>query len=264
VNILNKIIDDVRQVIDERSRKEPISQLEEKAMARISGLSEKRLFQALRKHRISIIAEVKRASPSRGIICHDFDPLAIAQDYQAGGASAISVLTEEKHFLGSLSYLREIAKQVNLPLLRKDFIIDEYQIYEAAANSASAVLLIAAILSTEQIEEFSALSHSLKMDALVEVHDEEELHKALKANAEIVGVNNRNLKTFDVKLQRSLDLAKCIPPDLLKVSESGIRSRKDIETLAEAGFDAVLIGENLIARKDRVAFLRELRGETCG
>jgi len=264
MNILDKIVADVREIVDSRSKQIPLAKMRAMAEARTSTLAKNRFLQAINTGQIEIIAEVKRASPSRGIICHDFDPLAIAKDYEAGGAAAISVLTEEKHFLGSLTYLQMISERVKLPLLRKDFTINEYQIFEAACHSASAVLLIAAILSVQQILEFLELTASLGLNALVEVHDHEELDKALQAGTKIIGINNRNLKTFAVDLKTSLELAKDIPDGIAKVSESGIRSRKEIETLQDAGVDAVLIGETLMTQPDRISALYDLRGVQCG
>ncbi len=264
MSILDRIVADVRETLASRSKQIPLAEMRTMAEARASTLPQNRFLRAINTGQIEIIAEVKHASPSRGIICHDFDPLAIAKDYEAGGAAAISVLTEEKHFLGSLTYLQIIAERVKLPLLRKDFTIDEYQIFEAACNGASAVLLIAAILSAQQICEFSDVTKSLKMDALVEVHDQQELEKALHAGPEIIGINNRNLKTFVVDLKTSLELVKFIPEKVVKVSESGIKSRKEIETLQDAGVNAVLIGETLMTQADRISSLEALRGVPCG
>ena len=264
MNILDQIINNTRKDLKDKKNKIPIEKLDDLAEQQVSGNVFHRFYKALNSSHIEIIAEVKRASPSRGIICKDFDPVRIAHEYANGGAAAISVLTEGKYFMGSIKYLTDIATQVNLPLLRKDFIIDKYQIYEAAAHSASAVLLIAAALSEQHLRDFLSLIHSLKMDALVEIHDRDELAKTLNTDAGIIGINNRDLRTFETRLEKSLDLVKEIPLDKIKVSESGIKSRRDITRLENAGFDAVLIGETLMRQPNRTAFIRELRGVSCG
>ena len=264
MNILNQIINETRKTVEEQKLKYPLEKVRELAEQQVTKAEPHRFYKALDSPQIGIIAEVKRASPSKGVICRNFDPVLIADEYGKGGANAISVLTEEKYFQGSITYLSQIAQKVSLPILRKDFIIDNYQIYEAAVNSASAVLLIVAALSEEQIRDYLNLIHTLKMDALVEVHNHNELEKALKTGANIIGINNRDLKTFKTNLQTSIDLVKAIPNGILKVSESGIKSRKDVIQLQDAGFDAVLVGEILMRQTDRTAFLHKLRGESCG
>ena len=209
----------------------------------------------------SIIAEVKKASPSKGLICADFDYIQIAKDYEAGGAAALSVLTEPRYFLGDNRYLTQIKEVVQLPLLRKDFMIDEWQIYEAKAIGADAILLIVAALTPKEIEHFMKVAQSLELDCLVETHDEEEVKIALEANAEIIGVNNRNLKTFEVSLEVSQRLRKLIPPDKLFVAESGIHTKKDVDYLRKLGIDAMLIGESIVKSSDRIGKMRELKGE---
>jgi indole-3-glycerol phosphate synthase len=206
-----------------------------------------------RKGDIGLIAEVKKASPSLGVICPDFDPVHIAREYEAAGASCLSVLTDEKFFQGSLEYLKAIRAAVGLPLLRKDFIIDERQILEAIQWGADAILLIVAILSDEQLAHFHALADAAGLTALVEVHDEEELARALKCGARLVGVNNRNLKTFTVDLGTTVRLAKLLfgadagPANTrLLVAESGIHSRSDVERLMGCGAEAILVGESLV------------------
>jgi indole-3-glycerol phosphate synthase len=223
---------------------------------------------ALRKPKhgaVALIAEVKKASPSAGVIRPDFDPVRIAREYEAAGASCLSVLTDQKFFQGSLEYLRQIRAAVELPLLRKDFVIDERQILEAIEWGADAVLLIVAILSDTQLTRFHALATGAGLAALVEVHDEAELDRALSAGAELVGVNNRNLKTFKVDLATTEQLAARLrsapgnsPP--LLVAESGIHTRADVERLAKCGAQAILVGESLMRHTDIGAKARELLG----
>ena len=209
---------------------------------------------------IAVIAEVKKASPSKGVIRGDFDAVDIAKVYVENGASALSVLTDEKFFQGSADYLTQISKVVDRPILRKDFTIDPYQIYEARAIGASAVLLIVSILTPGELSSFIATSRALGLDALVEVHEREELMVALDAGAEIVGINNRNLKTFDTSLDTTYGLIDHIPDDVLTVSESGIYTREDVVALRDAGADAVLVGESLMRESDIAAKLQELMG----
>jgi len=211
---------------------------------------------------VSLIAEVKKASPSKGLIRPDFDPVAIARSYESAGASAISVLTDEQHFQGRLEYLPAIRAAVNLPLLRKDFIVDAYQVYESRAAQADAILLIVAALSRGQLSEFLGLADELGMASLVEVHTAEELDAALEVGARIIGVNNRDLRTFETKLETTLELASGVPGDRVLVSESGIFTRADVERLMEAGVDAVLVGESLMREPDPGVKVRELLGLT--
>ena len=209
---------------------------------------------------IRIIAEMKKASPSLGIIREDFNPVEIARIYEASGASAISVLTDEKFFQGSLFYLTEVKKSVNLPILRKDFIIDAYQIYEARSAGADAILLIAALLSKEEMQRFLDLAKELGIDCLVEVHSEAELKKVLQTNAHIIGINNRDLATFKTDMGTTLRLRPMIPAEKIVVSESGIKSRADVEKLMKEGVDAILVGETLMKSDDISTKLRELLG----
>lgn len=215
---------------------------------------------ALKKPGISFICECKKASPSKGLIAADFPYLQIAKEYEAAGADCISVLTEPKWFLGSDSYLKEIAQSVSIPCLRKDFTIDEYMIYEAKLLGASAVLLIAAILTKAQLKEYIGICDELGLSALVEAHDENEVQAALEADARIIGVNNRNLKDFSVDADNSRRLKALIPHDVLFVSESGVKTAEDVERLREIGADAVLIGETLMKAADKKEKLNELRG----
>ena len=216
--------------------------------------------QALRAPGMSFICEVKRASPSRGQICADFDPVAIACDYERAGAAAVSCLTEPFWFEGSDDYLAAIARTVGIPVLRKDFVVDEYMIYQARVLGASAVLLICAILSDEQLARYVALCHELGMSALVEAYAPEEVPRALAAGARVVGVNNRDLRTFEVDFGRSARLRPLVGPERVFVSESGVETRADVGRLEEAGVDAVLVGETLMRAADRRAALAELRG----
>lgn len=216
--------------------------------------------RALQKPGISFICECKKASPSKGLIAPDFPYLQIAKEYEAAGADCISVLTEPKWFLGSDSYLKEIAGAVSIPCLRKDFTVDEYMIYEARLSGASAVLLICSILSEAQIKEYINICDTLGLSALVEAHDDKEVQMALNAGARIIGVNNRNLKDFSVDTENSRKLRELIPPDVLFVSESGVSTAGDVKKLREIGADAVLIGETLMRATDKKAKLNELRG----
>ena len=210
---------------------------------------------------IALIAEVKKASPSMGVICKDFDPIRIAKEYEAAGASCLSVLTDEQFFQGSLDYLRQIRAAVKLPLLRKDFIIDERQILEAIEWGADAILLIVAILTDDQLEKFHALAIEAGLAVLVEVHDEEELERALKISPALVGVNNRNLKTFKVDLATTEKLApKIISNGSLLVAESGIHTRADVERVRKFGAGAILVGESLVKQGDIGSKVRELIG----
>ena len=209
---------------------------------------------------IRIIAEVKKASPSKGVIREDFDPVGIAKAYAEGGAACISVLTEKKYFQGSLDYLAKIRRAVGLPLLRKDFIIDEYQIFEARSAGADALLLIAACLDRGQMEDYLGTAQSIGLDALVEVHTARDLDKALSIGATLVGVNNRNLNTFGVDLQTTIDMMKDIPRDRTVVSESGIATRAQVQMLQETGVAAILVGESLMREEDPGKKVKELLG----
>ena len=208
---------------------------------------------------LSFICEVKKASPSKGIIAEDFPFLSIAKDYEAGGASAISVLTEPEYFLGSDLYLKEISAAVKIPVLRKDFIIDPYQIYEAKILGANAVLLICAILDTETTASYIKIASGLNMSALVEIHNEAEIEQAVQAGAKIIGINNRDLKTFKVDINTAAALRNLIPSGILTVAESGVKSPEDISAIKKNGFDAVLIGESLMRAPDKKQFLVELK-----
>jgi len=241
--ILDEIVRSKRAEVRERRRARPLGALRREAEER----KERRLFRnSLRDEGISLIAEVKRASPSAGPIREGARAGEIAEAYERGGASALSVLTDGPFFGGSLADLREARGVVSLPVLRKDFVIDEYSIVEACAAGADAVLLIAAILSENQLADFLACARELRLDALVEVHTERELERVLEAGAGLVGVNNRDLETFETDLSVSLRLAEKIPAGVVRVSESGISGPDDCARLRGAGFDAVLVGEYLM------------------
>lgn len=216
--------------------------------------------KALSGNDISFICEVKKASPSKGIIAADFPYLQIAKDYEKAGASAISVLTEPKYFMGNDNYLKEIASKVNIPVLRKDFTVDSYQIYEAKILGASAILLICAILSDEQLKDYIYIAHSLGLSALVEAHDETEVKRAIYAGAGIIGVNNRNLKDFTVDINNSIRLRQLVPKNIIFVSESGIKTPQDIKNLENNKTNAVLIGETFMRNPDKTKALNYLKG----
>jgi indole-3-glycerol phosphate synthase len=209
---------------------------------------------------IAVIAEVKKGSPSKGIISPDFNPTAIASSYEKGGADAVSVLTDEKFFYGSLDYIPIIRQAIKLPVIRKDFIIHELQIEEAGNYGADAILLIAAILDQNQIRDYLQMSTELGMDTLVEVHDEKELEKSLVAGSRLIGINNRDLRDFTVDLKTTIRLRREIPDSIPVVSESGIKSREDIKMLEDESIAAALIGETFMRSGDREAALREIRG----
>ena len=213
----------------------------------------------MKKDGLSFICECKKASPSKGVIAEDFPYLQIAKDYETAGADLISVLTEPKWFLGKDEYLKEIANAVSIPCIRKDFVVDEYMIYEAKILGASAVLLICAILSLDKIREYIKICDELGLSALVEAHDENEIIMALDANARIIGVNNRNLKDFSVNTANSKKLRELIPKDILFVSESGVKTAEDVKEIYDMGADAVLIGETLMRAENKTEKLKELK-----
>ena len=227
-----------------------------------SGAADGQAFlDALQKPGMSFICEVKKASPSRGVISADFPYLEIAEAYEAAGADCLSCLTEPKWFLGSDQIFRDIRRTVSTPMLRKDFTVDEYQLYQAKLLGANAVLLICAILDTRTIARYLEICDGLGLAALVEAHDEGEIASAVSAGAKIIGVNNRNLKDFTVDISNSLRLRELIPKDVLFVSESGMKTRADIARLEENGTDAVLVGETFMRAKDKAEMLRQLRGK---
>jgi indole-3-glycerol phosphate synthase len=254
-----KAIPDILAQIVEQKKLELATResgVEGRAERSISGRRD--FLGALTGRAPAVIAEVKKASPSRGVLAAEFDPISIAQSYEEGGAAALSVLTDEKHFLGSLTDLESARAAVRLSVLRKDFTIDAYHVHQAAAHGADAVLLIAAILTERQMRDFRELAERYRMAALVEVHDEEELGPAVASGARLIGVNNRNLHTFEVKLETALRLAEKIPPGVVRVAESGIHSSADVERLRAAGYQAFLVGEHLMKSGDPAGALRAL------
>jgi len=254
-----KTVPDILAQIVEHKKAELVHRVGGIARAAENSVAHRRDFlKALTSRQPAIIAEVKKASPSAGVLREDFDPVSLAQAYQQGGAAALSVLTDVKHFKGSLADLESARSAVALPVLRKDFTIDSYHVHQAAAHGSDAILLIAAILTECQMREFRELAESYRMSALVEVHDEEELKPAIASGARIIGVNNRNLHTFQVDLAVSLRLAEKIPEGIVKVTESGIHSSGDIKRLRVAGYRAFLVGEHLIKSGDPQAALRAL------
>lgn len=281
MTILDQLADHARERVEQVKRTVPLDTIKQQALSLtetsdITNVSsdisvnknnhkenvrDKFSFErALQKPGISFICECKKASPSKGLIAPDFPYLQIAKEYEAAGADCISILTEPKWFLGSDSYLKEIAGTVSIPCLRKDFTVDEYMIYEARLLGASAVLLICSILSEAQIKEYINICDTLGLSALVEAHDDKEVQMALNAGARIIGVNNRNLKDFSVDTDNSRRLRELIPQDVLFVSESGVSTAEDVSKLREIGADAVLIGETLMRATNKKAKLKELRG----
>jgi len=255
--IHEKTLERINQRKTELPQKSLIGQLQD-----IDDMRRAKNFEAaLQKNDVSFICEIKKASPSKGVIAQEFDCLSIAEDYENAGAAAISVLTEPFYFLGKDEYLREIAEKVKIPLLRKDFFVDEYMIYEAKILGASAILLICAMLDKSQIKDFLAVANEIGLAALVETHDENEIETALEAGAKIIGVNNRNLKTFETDISLTQRLRPLVPKDKIFVSESGIKTPNDIRILKEIGANAALIGETFMRSSDKISALKSLRGE---
>lgn len=256
--VLEKICADKRQHVDAKKVQTPLNDL--KSMVQDSDLT-RGFIKALKdksKDGYALITEVKKASPSKGIIRTDFNPIEVAKTYQTHGAACLSVLTDEPYFQGHDDYFKAIRAHVSLPMLRKDFMIDMYQIYESRVMGADCILIIMACLTDEMAADMFALSTDLGMDVLFEVHDEEELKRALALNPKMLGVNNRNLKTLDVSLQTGLGLANEIPDHILKVAESGISQPDEMKRFAEAGYNAFLIGESLMKQNDIGAALNKL------
>ena len=271
--ILDQLADYARYRVEKAKEKKPLEEIREEALAASrqtapeSGASAPDFREPFRFEKalaadgdIHFICECKKASPSKGLIAPDFPYLEIARQYKEAGASAISVLTEPKWFLGSPEYLREIAEEVKIPCLRKDFTVDPYMIYEAKLLGASAVLLICAILDTGTLAEYLEAADSLGLSAIVEAHDETEIASAVSAGARIIGVNNRNLKDFTVDIHNSIRLRSCAPAETIFVAESGIRTPEDVETLRQNGVNAVLIGEQLMRAGSPKEELNRLRG----
>jgi indole-3-glycerol phosphate synthase len=258
-NVLDKIVAAKRIEIAAAKQRLPIGAVREHA----ESMPPPRDFLSAihRPHRIGLIAEVKKASPSKGVIREDFNPVSIAQAYEAGGASAISVLTDEQFFQGSLDYLRSVREAVSIPVMRKEFILDPYQIFEARAAGADAVLLIAECLEPSELKDLFELTRSLEMRALIELYDFENLDDVLATNCSIVGVNNRDLRTFEVDLDHTLKIRSRIPRNVCLVAESGIVTHADVQKLAAGGADAMLVGESLMRQPDISLAVRELLGE---
>jgi indole-3-glycerol phosphate synthase len=260
VDVLDKIIQAKRARVEASKREVPEERLVEQAIVR-RRLSNAHTFVSALKHSpgVNIIAEFKRRSPSKGGIRNDVEPAELARSYQSGGAKAISVLTEQDHFAGSLDDLGAVREAVSSPVLRKDFVFDQYQVYETAARGADALLLIVAALDDYQLEMLRRITEEeLGLDALVEVHNEEEMTRAVAAGSKLIGVNNRNLRTFEVSLETSFRLAASAPEGTTLVSESGLNSASDLRRLQKLGFDAFLIGESLMRAEDPESALRAL------
>ena len=256
MNILDQLAEHARERVACAKQKRPDLCMEALNLPKADFAFEK----ALSRPELAFICECKKASPSKGLIAPEFPYLDIARDYEAAGADVISVLTEPKWFLGSDDYLRDIAANVSIPCLRKDFTVDEYMLYEAKLLGASAALLICAILDEKQVKDYIGICDSLGLSALVEAHDAAEVETALKAGARIIGVNNRNLKDFTVDIGNTCRLRTLIPKGVLFVSESGVRDANDVQVARDIGADAVLVGEALMRANDRQAKLAELRG----
>ena len=257
-SILAQIVERRRESVSHRKRVLPDVALKiavEKKSAPVRDLA-----AALTRDGLNVIAELKKASPSRGLLRADYQPAKIAPNLETRGAAALSVLTEEDFFQGSLADLKDVAKATRVPILRKDFIVDPWQVWEARAANADAFLLIVAILDDSELRELLELGRQLGMEPLVEAHSKEELKRAFEAGARIVGINNRDLKSFEVKLETSLELAELIPEECIAVSESGIRTHDDLLRLRKAGFDAFLIGEQLMTKPDPAAALAGILG----
>ena len=255
--ILDRIVESRRAAFSKRMRTVPLPVLK---MAVEKNDKARDFSAALTTGRVNVIAELKKASPSRGVLREDYAPAALAPQLAGAGAVALSVLTEEEFFQGELEHLRSARKAVPVPVLRKDFILDPWQVWETRATGGDSFLLIVAVLDDSLLRSLLALGQWLGMEPLVEVHTPEELDRALAAGARIVGVNNRDLRTFDVRLETSFDLIERIPDGCIAVSESGIHSREDVQRLRAAGFDAFLVGEQLMKAADPAAALRELLG----
>jgi len=259
--ILDEIAEKARVRVAESKKRISPDVMAEKAKQKAKATEPFRFEKALARDGVSFICEVKKASPSKGVIAEDFDYLAIAKDYEKAGADAISVLTEPDYFLGSIDYLAEIAEHVQTPLLRKDFVVDEYMIDEAKAAGASAVLLICALLDEETLACYHKHCDELGLSALVEAHDEEEIQMAVRAGARIIGVNNRNLKDFTVDIHNGIRLREKVPKEILFVAESGIKTRENIVELEKGCVNAVLIGETFMRSENKEQMLQQLKGE---
>ena len=264
MNILHEIAQRTKARVEKEKKRIPLWRMMELAQKakREQGLKGKSFpFEdALKSHDIAFICEVKKASPSKGLIAKEFPYVEIAKEYERAGAAAISVLTEPDYFKGCNTHLQEIAKEVSIPLLRKDFVVDEYMIYQGKVLGASAILLICSILEKDTLREYIQIAHRLGLSALVEAHDEEEVQMALGAGARVIGVNNRDLKTFKVDMTLSERLRELVPTHLSFVSESGIRTPEDVEKMRKIGAQGVLIGESFMKVEDKTGEINRLRG----
>ena len=244
MNILEEIVAKTKSKLEEKKQGLSLEELSSKID--FENLKETNFKKSLQNKAEAIIAEIKKASPSAGIISDDFDPVSKSKEYESFGASALSILTEEDYFLGNIQYLKDVKATTSLPILRKDFIVDEYQIYESKLVGADCILLIASILNDEELKNFSEISERLKLDYIIEVHDEEELQRVQHFTNAIIGVNNRDLKTFDVDINNSVELKKTFEGENIFIAESGIKSKKDIEYLQQNNINVFLIGESLM------------------
>ena len=244
MNILEEIVAKTKSKLEEKKQRVSLEELSSKID--FENLKETNFKKSLQNKAEAIIAEIKKASPSAGIISDDFDPVSKSKEYESFGASALSILTEEDYFLGNIQYLKDVKATTSLPILRKDFIVDEYQIYESKLIGADCILLIASILNDEELKNFSEIAERLKLDYIIEVHDEEELQRVQHFTNAIIGVNNRDLKTFDVDINNSIELKNTFEGDNIFIAESGIKSKKDIENLQQHDINVFLIGESLM------------------
>ena len=244
MNILEEIVAKTKSKLEEKKQRVSLEELSSKID--FENLKETNFKKSLQNKAEAIIAEIKKASPSAGIISNDFDPVSKSKEYESFGASALSILTEEDYFLGNIQYLKDVKATTSLPILRKDFIVDEYQIYESKLIGADCILLIASILNDEELKNFSEIAQRLKLDYIIEVHDEEELQRVQHFTNAIIGVNNRDLKTFDVDINNSVELKKTFEGENIFIAESGIKSKKDIEYLQQHNINVFLIGESLM------------------
>ena len=244
MNILDEIVAKTKSKLEEKKQGLSLEELSSKID--FENLKETNFKKSLQNKAEAIIAEIKKASPSAGIISDNFDPVLKSKEYESFGASALSILTEEDYFLGNIQYLMDVKAITSLPILRKDFIVDEYQIYESKLIGADCILLIASILNDEELKNFSEIAERLKLDYIIEVHDEEELQRVKHFSNAIIGVNNRNLKTFDVDINNSVELKKIFKGENIFIAESGIKSKKDVEYLQQHNINVFLIGESLM------------------
>ena len=261
MSILQQICADKRRHVSEMISRRPLAVLQDEIAKALPLRGFKtRIYEHKQDKTIGLIGEIKRASPSRGVIRWDFDPVQLAQEYEKAGASCLSVLTDMPYFHGKDEYIMEVKAASSLPILRKDFIVDSYQIYESRAIGADCILLIMAALTDMQVKEFLTVAREVDLDVLVEVHNLEELQRASVSGAKLIGVNNRDLNTLEVDVQTSLDLVGAYPPDVLKVAESGIKSYAEVQKLQEAGYNAILVGESLMRQDDLGEAVASLMG----